>query len=98
MEWSQPVQVSPADSGGHWEPRLAFSDTEGAWIAYDSSAGGYFNLHLARVTVAGEVKDQALTTGLEYEARCSIAADGAGGLWYRRGAGAAAMGIGFARP
>jgi hypothetical protein len=80
-DWSAPVCVSTASEGGNWEPRLACSDREGAWVAYDSSAAGNFDLRLARVTPDGKVRDRALTTGPEYEARCSIASDGDGGLW-----------------
>ncbi len=79
--WSEPVRVSTQKEGGNWEPRLAFSDTEGAWIVYDSSAGSEFNLRLARVTLDGRVEDKTLVQTPDYEARASIAADGRGGLW-----------------
>jgi len=79
-EWSKETAVS-APEGGNWEPRLAFSDAEGAWIAYDSSRGGDFNLRLARVTLEGKVTDQQLTTSDEYEARAGIAFDQKDGLW-----------------
>lgn len=80
-KWSEAVRVSTAKEGGNWEPRLAFSDDAGAWIAYDNSAGSEFNLRLAHVTVSGEVKDRVLLETPEYEARASISADGKGGLW-----------------
>ena len=41
--------MSPHE-GGNWEPRLAFSDDKGAWVAYDSSRSGNFNLQLAHVS------------------------------------------------
>jgi len=80
-EWSVPVCVSQAKSGGNWEPRLAFTDEAGAWVAYDCSMGSEFNLRLARVSLDGAVKDQVLLDTPEYEARASISSDGAGGLW-----------------
>jgi hypothetical protein len=79
--WSDPVKVSDDAPGGHWEPRLAFTDTEGAWVVYDSSAGSEFNLHLARIGLDGAVKDRELAATPDYEARAAIAADGKGGLW-----------------
>ena len=80
-EWSAPIHVSKDQPGGHWEPRLAFSDAEGAWIVYDCSAGGEFNLQLARVKADGSVANEVLVKTPDYEARASIAFDGAGGLW-----------------
>ncbi|MEN3940379.1 hypothetical protein WJU23_03725 [Prosthecobacter sp. SYSU 5D2] len=80
-EWSAAVSVSALAEGGNWEPRLAFSDAESAWIVYDSSAGSEFNLRLAKVKPDGHVKDTLLVQTPDYEARASITADGAGGLW-----------------
>jgi len=79
--WSEVIDVSGTRPGGHWEPRLALTDTSGAWVVYDSSAGSEFNLHLARVTLDGSVKDRKLVDTPDYEARAAIAADGKGGLW-----------------
>lgn len=79
--WSKSMQVSSQPEGGNWEPRIAFSDTAGAWIVYDSSEGSEFNLRLARVTPDGGVEDKMLVQTSDYEARASIASDGKGGLW-----------------
>lgn len=79
--WSGKIEVSEDGNGGHWEPRLAFTDAEGAWVVYDSSAGSEFNLRLARVLPDGAVKDRELVATPDYEARSAIAADGKGGLW-----------------
>lgn len=79
--WSEPVQVSTQKEGGNWEPRLAFTDNEGVWIVYDSSAGSEFNLRLAQVRRDGTVTDKSLVQTPDYEARASIASDGKGGLW-----------------
>ena len=78
--WSKEIAVSPHE-GGNWEPRLAFSDTKGAWIVYDSSRGGDFNLWLARVALDGSTQERQLTNSPEYEARASIAWDQKNGLW-----------------
>jgi len=79
--WSETIDVSGEGEGGHWEPRLAFTDAAGAWVVYDSSAGSEFNLHLARVDLDGTVKSRELVATPDYEARAAIAADGKGGLW-----------------
>jgi len=78
--WSGELSVSKPE-GGNWEPRLAFDDKEGAWIAYDSSRSGDFNLYLARVSPDGTVKEKQLTDSSEYEARAAVAWDRKGGLW-----------------
>ena len=79
--WSKPVRVSTLVDGGNWEPRVAFTDTAGAWIVYDSSVGSEFNLRLARVGLDSAVEDKMLVQTPDYEARASLAADGKGGLW-----------------
>lgn len=79
--WSETIDVSGEGKGGHWEPRLAFTDAESAWVVYDTSAGSEFNLRLARVGPDGTVKDRGLVATPDYEARAAIAADGRGGLW-----------------
>lgn len=78
--WSKEIAVSPP-TGGNWEPRLAFDDADGAWIVYDSSRTGDFNLYLARVSPDGTVTEKQLTDSTEYEARASIAWDRKKGLW-----------------
>jgi len=80
-KWSEAVRVSTSSEGGNWEPRIAFSDAQGAWIVYDCSSGSEFNLRLAHVTPEGEVKDRVLVSTPDYEARASIASDVKGGLW-----------------
>lgn len=80
-QWSKEISVTHTKEGGHWEPRLAFDDRDGAWIVYDSSTGGEFNLRLARVALDGPVTDKALTDGPEYEARAALCWDRKGGLW-----------------
>jgi hypothetical protein len=71
--WSRELAVSQP-AGGNWEPRVAFTGPEGAWVVFDSSRGGEFNLYLARVGLDGTVKEHRLTSSPEYEARASIAA------------------------
>jgi hypothetical protein len=72
-QWSKEIAVSKPE-GGNWEPRLAFDKRDGAWVVFDSSRGGEFNLYLARVSLDGKVTERALTSSPEYEARASIAA------------------------
>ncbi len=80
-QWSKEIAVSQP-VGGNWEPRLAFDGQDGAWVAFDSSRGGEFNLWLARVGLDGQVKERQLTASPDYEARASIAAAADGqGLW-----------------
>lgn len=71
--WSPEIQVSNS-TGGNWEPRVAFDGRDGAWVVFDSSRGGEFNLFLAHVDLKGRVREQPLTSSPEYEARASIAA------------------------
>lgn len=78
-KWSPEIAVSKPE-GGNWEPRLAFDWKPGAWVVFDSSRGGEFNLRLARVSLDGRVTEHALTSSPEYEARASIAATSDGRL------------------
>lgn len=78
--WSDPILLSEA-AGGHWEPRITFTSDGTAWIVYDSSEGGEFNLRLASVTQEGRVRDRTLLATPEYEARAAIAADAEDTLW-----------------
>jgi hypothetical protein len=79
--WSKSIKASTYYEGGNWEPRITFSDTAGAWIVYDSSAGSEFNLRLAHVKLDGMVEDKMLVQTPDFEARASIAYDGKNGLW-----------------
>jgi len=79
--WSSEIAVSDAP-GGDWEPDLAFDGEGNAWVLYDSSRGNEFNLYLARVTTAGEVKVFPIGHSASYEARGSITATAEGdGFW-----------------
>lgn len=81
LAWSDTVDIATSQEGGHWEPRIAFTGADGAWIVYDSSAGSEFNLHLAHVGTDGTVKDRIIVQTPDYEARAAVAFDGSGGLW-----------------
>lgn len=72
-KWSPEMKISKPEAG-NWEPRLAFDGKDGAWIVYDSSRGGEFNVYLARVGLDGTTAEHKITTSAEYEARASIAA------------------------
>lgn len=80
-KWSKEIAVS-RPIGGNWEPQLAFTQTDGAWIAFDSSRGGEFNLFVAHVSSKGIVSEHQLTNSPEYEGRVSVCADAQQtGLW-----------------
>ena len=80
-DWSDEIRVTKAP-GGHWEPRVAFAKEGGAWIVYDSSRGGEFNLFLTSVSPQGKVVERRLTDSPDYEARASICADAESkGFW-----------------
>jgi len=80
QQWSEEIRVTRS-AGGNWEPRIAFAGMD-AWIVFDSSRTGEFNLHLARVTATGKVTEHQLTDSPDYEARATIVADAKGaGLW-----------------
>jgi hypothetical protein len=79
--WSPEIQVSRGD-GGYWEPRIAFGADGSAWVVFDSSRGGEFNLFISRVTPDGAVEEHALTNSPRYEARARVAASPDGkSLW-----------------
>lgn len=71
--WSAEIPVS-SQTGGNWEPRIAFDARDGAWVVFDSSRGGEFNLFLSRISLDGKVEEQQLTRSARYEARARIAA------------------------
>jgi hypothetical protein len=80
-KWSQEFSVS-RPVGGNWEPRIAFTKTDGAWVAFDSSRGGEFNLFIAHVSPKGTVAEHQLTESPEYEGRVSMCSDAdRTGLW-----------------
>src|ERR1051325_9450813 len=80
-KWSKEIAASKPE-GGNWEPRVAFDGKEGAWVVFDSSRGGEFNLYLAHVGLDGRVKEHQLRSSPEYEARASVtAAKDGSGLW-----------------
>lgn len=72
-EWSPEIAVSNK-TGGNWEPRIAFDQNNAAWVVFDSSRGGEFNLFLARISPEGQVEERQLTHSARYEARARIAA------------------------
>lgn len=80
-KWSKEISVS-RPAGGNWEPQLAFTKTDGAWVAFDSSRGGEFNLFVAHVSTTGRVQEYNLTSSPEYEGRVSVCTDAENdGLW-----------------
>ena len=89
-KWSAEIAVSKP-RGGNWEPRVAFDGREGAWVVFDSSRTGNFNLYLAHVGLKGDVEEKQITRSPHYEARASIAAalDGKS-LWIAAERGASA--------
>lgn len=79
--WSPEIPVS-SKAGGNWEPRIAFDAKDGAWVVFDSSRGGEFNLFLARVSPDGKVEERQITRSPRYEARARVAASHDGkSLW-----------------
>ena len=79
--WSKPLQVTK-HAAGDWEPRLAFGKGDEALIVFDSYRGGNFDVWLARVSPAGEVRVAPVAATARHEARAAAAgaADGSG-LW-----------------
>lgn len=72
-KWSNEIQVT-RNPAGDWEPRLAFGKDDGAWIAFDSSRGGVYNVYLAKVALDGKTVIKQLTNSPRYQGRPSIAA------------------------
>ena len=80
-KWSKEISVS-RPVGGNWEPKIAFTKADGAWIAFDSSRGGEFNLYVAHVSSTGRVQEYNLTSSPEYEGRVSVCPDAENdGIW-----------------
>ncbi|MDP6634771.1 MAG: hypothetical protein QGG42_07730 [Phycisphaerae bacterium] len=71
-KWSDEIQVTK-NPAGDWEPRLAFGKDDGAWIAFDSSRGGVYNVYLAKVALDGKTEIKQLTKSPRYQGRPSIA-------------------------
>lgn len=79
--WSQPIRVTK-HSSGDWEPRLAFGTADEALVVLDSYRNGNFDVFLARVSPAGQVKLTPIAATPRYEARASAAASPEGRtLW-----------------
>jgi len=72
-KWSDEIQVT-TNPAGDWEPRLAFDKNDGAWIAFDSSRSGVFNVYLARVSLSGKTEIKQVSKADRYQGRASIAA------------------------
>ncbi len=80
-QWSDEIQVTK-DAAGDWEPRLAFGPDGKAIVIFDSSRGGVFNIHVAKVSLDGKSVVKQLTKSSQYQARPSVAATPDGtGLW-----------------
>ncbi len=78
--WSEELAVC-IQPGGEWEPSIACVGGD-AWILYDSSRGGEFNLYLAKVSSDGTVEEVPIAHSEHLEARGSLAAAADGsGLW-----------------
>lgn len=80
--WSAEIRVT-RDPRGDWEPRLAFGEKDEALIVFDTYRNGNFDVYLARVTPAGEVKDLTpIADSARYEARAGAACSPGGEtLW-----------------
>jgi hypothetical protein len=78
-KWSDEIRVTK-DAAGDWEPRLAFGKGNSAWIVFDSSRTGNFNVYVATVGIDGSSRVQPIMPGLHHQARPSVAAapDGSG--------------------
>jgi len=72
-KWSDEIQVTK-NPAGDWEPRLAFGKDDGAWVAFDSSRDGVFNVYLAKVGLDGKTAITQLSKSPRYQGRPSIAA------------------------
>ncbi|MCB1089331.1 MAG: hypothetical protein KDM63_20000, partial [Verrucomicrobiae bacterium] len=80
-QWSDELTVTK-ETGGDWEPRIAFDGNDGTWILYDSSRGNEFNLYLAHVSLDGKVETFPIGHSPRFEGRADIAASRDGqSLW-----------------
>jgi hypothetical protein len=86
--WSEEIPVTRDEAGG-WEPRLAFTSRDEAFIVFDSFREGRFGIWLASVPPNGEPVTIPIVTGSRYLARADAEASPDGkGLWvaYEQGA------------
>jgi len=72
-KWSDEIRITKHPAGD-WEPRLAFGKDDGAWVAFDSSRDGVFNVYLAKVGLDGKTKIARISKSQRYQGRPSIAA------------------------
>ncbi len=79
--WSDDIRVTK-DPAGDWEPRLAFGLGDSAWVVFDSSRTGDFNVYVATVGIDGSSQVQPIQPMPRHQARPSIAAAPDGkGFW-----------------
>ncbi len=81
-DWSEVIRVTSHDKGGNWQPRLAFGQSNAAWIAFDQANQRNFDVKVAKVTPEGSVRIETVSSTPAYEAATSITSGPQGNTFY----------------
>lgn len=86
-EWSSELHVTYS-VGDRWEPSIAAVDHENAWIGHDTYTHGNYDVYVQRIfqknnesQSAGVEEAIAVATSPDFEAHCSLLADGKDACW-----------------
>jgi hypothetical protein len=80
-KWGPEVRVTNR-AANDWEPAVALDSQGAAWVVYDSYKNGNYDVFLAQVRDGRVVGDEiTVAASLAFEARATVAADGAGRVW-----------------
>jgi hypothetical protein len=84
-DWSEELQVTGESLGDRWEPAIAAVDNTTAWIGHDSYYHGNYDVYVQRVfqrkDSAAVEQAIAVATSPDFEAHCSLLADGPDKCW-----------------
>jgi hypothetical protein len=90
-KWSDELDVTSKSLGDRWEPAIAAVDHTTAWVGHDSYYHGNYDVYVQRVIQlkdsAGVEKAIAVATSPDFEAHCSLLADGRNKCWVAYDAG-----------
>ncbi len=76
----QPVRISTS-AANDWRPAIATDADGSAWIAWDTYAGGNYDVFLRRFDGRGVGEPIPIAASPRFEARPSVAVDAAGRVW-----------------
>ena len=81
QQWGADVRVSQ-HAANEWEPSLAYDRGGNLWVAYDSYRAGNYDVFLTKVAGGTTRGDEiAVAASPRFEARATVAIDGADRVW-----------------